>query len=115
LLLHLGDDPLFAITIPSKTQYYLAMGRPIVAAINGEAAQILRDSGAAILVPPTDAQALARAMAQMAEAPSERREEMGRAGAEYYRRHFSFSEGMARTIELLKRTYGIEIGGQANR
>ena len=25
------DDPLFEITIPSKTQFYLAMGRPIVA------------------------------------------------------------------------------------
>jgi glycosyltransferase involved in cell wall biosynthesis len=115
LLLHLGDDPLFAITIPSKTQYYLAMGRPIVAAVNGEAARILRDSGAAILVPPTDPQALADAMMRMADTPTEMRQQMGRAGADYYRRHFSFHEGIGRTIELLKRTYGMEIGGQVHR
>src|SRR5512139_1186682 len=33
LLLHLRDDPLFAITVPSKVQFYLAMGKPIIAGI----------------------------------------------------------------------------------
>jgi len=78
LLLHLGDDPLFSITIPSKTQFYLAMGRPIIAAVNGEAGHMLRSSGASIVVPPADARALATAIAEMADIPRERREAMGR-------------------------------------
>jgi glycosyltransferase involved in cell wall biosynthesis len=105
LLLHLGDDPLFDITIPSKTQYYLAMGRPIVAAVNGEAGKLLRQSGAAIVVPPADPAALARAIADMADTSVRRRAKMGRAGTEFYREHLSFSEGLRRTIGLLEGTY----------
>lgn len=105
LLMHLGPDPLFSITIPSKTQHYLALGRPIVAAVNGEAGQLLRQSGAAIVVPPADPAALARAIAQMADTSDERRAIMGVAGAEFYRRHFSFQHGIARTLALLEEAY----------
>jgi colanic acid biosynthesis glycosyl transferase WcaI len=105
LLLHLGDDPLFAITIPSKTQFYLAMGRPIVAAVNGEAADILRDSGAATVVPPRDPGALARAIRELADLPAEDRATLGRNGADYYRRNLTFSRSKDRTIALLEGTY----------
>jgi glycosyltransferase involved in cell wall biosynthesis len=101
LLMHLGQDPLFSITIPSKTQHYLALGRPIVAAVNGEAGQLLRQSGAAIVVPPGDPSALARAIVQMADSSTQRRSSMGEAGAEFYQRHFSFEHGMSRTLALL--------------
>jgi glycosyltransferase involved in cell wall biosynthesis len=106
LVLHLGNDPLFDITIPSKTQYYLAMGRPIVAAVNGEAGKLLRQSGAAIVVPPADAAALAKAIGEMADTSVRRRAVMGRAGTEFYRQHLSFSHAIGRTIALLEGTYG---------
>ena len=47
LLVHLQDDPLFRITIPSKTQAYLAMGRPILMAVAGDAANLIEQSGQA--------------------------------------------------------------------
>jgi glycosyltransferase involved in cell wall biosynthesis len=115
LLLHLGDDPLFAITIPSKTQTYLALGRPIVAAVNGEAAEILRESGAAIVVPPANPPALAEAIKEMADLPEARRIAMGRSGAEFYARHFSFSQGVARTLALLEGTYTSVTGGRCSK
>ncbi|HEX3422629.1 MAG TPA: glycosyltransferase family 4 protein [Sphingomicrobium sp.] len=115
LLLHLSDDPLFDITIPSKTQYYLAMGRPIVAAVNGEAGQLLRRSGAAIVVPPADPAALANAIVEMADTSREHRAAMGHAGTEFYRRHFSFSEAIGRTIALLEGTYQDVRGEPRNR
>ena len=105
LLLHLGDDPLFDITIPSKAQYYLAMGRPIVAAVNGEAGKMLRQSGAAIVVPPANPEALADAIIDMADMPPEQRAAMGLAGNDYYHRHLSFAQGIGRTIGLLEGTY----------
>ena len=101
LLMHLGQDPLFSITIPSKTQHYLALGRPIVAAVNGEAGQLLRQSGAAIVVPPADPPALARAIAQMADTSEKQRAAMGQAGAEFYTQYFSFKHGIGRTLALL--------------
>jgi colanic acid biosynthesis glycosyl transferase WcaI len=115
LLLHLGDDPLFDITIPSKTQFYLAMGKPVVAAVNGETGQLLRASGASIVVPPADPPALAGAIAKMADIPRERRERMGQSGADYYRRHLSFSAAMNRTLAVLDGTYETVRAGQGRR
>ena len=105
LLLHLADDPLFAITIPSKTQFYLAMGRPIVAGVAGEAAEILRESGAAIVAAPGNAEALATAIRSLADLPLERRDAMGRNGQDFYRERLSFDQGIAKTLELLRGTY----------
>lgn len=105
LLMHLADDPLFSITVPSKTQFYLSLGRPVVAGVAGEAADLLRRSGAAMVAPPSDAQALADAIAAMADTPRDRREAMGRQGLAFYREILSFARGMDRTLRLLDGTY----------
>jgi glycosyltransferase involved in cell wall biosynthesis len=115
LLLHLGNDPLFDITIPSKTQNYLAAGRPIVAAVNGETAEMLRQSGAAIIARPADPSALARAIVEMADSSVGERYRMGRSGAEFYRRHLSFSEGIRRTVALIDGTYESVAVGRRSR
>ena len=102
LLLHLADDPLFAITIPSKTQVYLAMGRPIVAGIAGEAAELLQQSGAALIAPPGNPQALAQAICALADMPLQQREAMGQAGARFYRENLSFERAMDQTLAVLQ-------------
>ena len=101
VLLHLRDEPLFRITVPSKTQAYLAYGRPVVAAVAGEAAELLQQSGAAIVVPPSDARALADAIAEMADLARERRESMGAAGRRFYLANLSFSSGMDATLAVI--------------
>jgi len=57
--LSLKDDPIFRITIPAKLQTYLACGKPIVAAISGEAANIITESNAGLCSPPCDEETLA--------------------------------------------------------
>jgi lipopolysaccharide/colanic/teichoic acid biosynthesis glycosyltransferase/glycosyltransferase involved in cell wall biosynthesis len=84
LLVHLKDDPLFAITIPSKTQAYLASGRPILMAVRGDAADLVVRAGAGILAQPGDSKSIAAAVRLLAEMPEEQRERMGRAGREFY-------------------------------
>lgn len=88
LLVTLRADPVFALTIPSKIQSYLAAGRPILGALNGEGARIVEESGAGIAVPAEDADALAAAVEQMVASPVEGRTAMGRNGKAYFRRHF---------------------------
>ena len=102
LLLHLAHDPLFAITIPSKTQSYLAMGRPIMAGVAGEAAEFLREFGAALTAPPEDAEALAQAICALADLPHDRPEAMARAGQNFHRRELSFDEGPRLTLTLIE-------------
>ena len=103
LLVHLADDPLFEITIPSKTQFYLAMGRPIVAGVSGEVARLLEQSGAALVVPPCNAEALARAICDMADMPIEQRKAMGLNGTRFYLERLSFHSAIARTLDVLRR------------
>lgn len=102
LLLHIANDPLFTITIPSKTQFYLASGRPIIAGIGGEAADLLSASGAAWVVPPEDAEALAGAIERMIGLSPAQRAAMATAGKAYYCAHLAFEQGINKTLALLK-------------
>jgi hypothetical protein len=85
-LVPLRDVPLFSSFIPSKMFEYLAAGKPVVGALAGEAAQILREAGAQV-VPPEDSEALADAIRQLAVDP-QRRLEMGRHGRCYVEKYF---------------------------
>ena len=44
-LVSLIDDPIIARTLPGKVQSYMAAGKPIVAAVGGETAHVLQESG----------------------------------------------------------------------
>lgn len=67
--------------LPSKIAPYLASGRPIVASIDPAtpAAELLRASGGALLVPPEQPAELAAALRRLADDPAAR-ERLGRAG-----------------------------------
>jgi colanic acid biosynthesis glycosyl transferase WcaI len=57
----LRDLPLFSGALPTKLFEVLAAGRPAIVAAHGEAAELVRESGAGLTVAPEDAQALADA------------------------------------------------------
>jgi colanic acid biosynthesis glycosyl transferase WcaI len=88
LLVTLRSDPVFALTIPSKIQSYLAAGRPILGALDGEGARIINESGAGMVVPAEDAAALTTAVTRMAATTIAERTTMGRRGREYFEAHF---------------------------
>jgi len=89
-LVTLRDVPLFATFIPSKMFEYLAAAKPVIGAVTGESAQILREAGA-VVVPPEDSEALARAISELAADPA-RRLAMGRQGRTYVERFFDRTE-----------------------
>lgn len=88
MLVTLKRDPIFSLTIPSKIQSYLASGRPIVAALDGEGGRVVVESGAGFASLPEDADALAENVLNMYLMPKEKREAMGRRGKEYCEEHF---------------------------
>lgn len=106
LVCTLTRQDLFAYVIPTKTQAYLAAGRPVLMSVSGDAAQLINASGAGISVPPEDPEALAGAIVRMAEMPREQREAMGRAARAYYDEHLSFARGMATTLEVIRDAIG---------
>ena len=64
-LVPLKRVPLFRTFIPSKMFEILACGRPIIASVEGEAAQILEESGAALVIPPEDSGLLAESISRL--------------------------------------------------
>lgn len=89
LLVTLADEEIFRFTIPSKIQAYLAAGRPILACLNGESARIVLDAKAGLVVPAEDAEALTSAILNLYKMPSKERDNMGKKGASYCKRHFN--------------------------
>lgn len=91
LLVTLKKMPVFALTIPSKLQSYLACGRPVVAALEGEGARVVKESGAGFVSQPEDPKGLAAAVLAMYDASAEQRAVMANNGRRYFEEHFERS------------------------
>ena len=101
LLVHLRDDPLFEITIPSKTQAYLRAGRPILMGVRGDAADLVEEAGAGIAFDPESAIALAEAVKRIRDLPPDARDRMGASGREYYEQQLALNVGVDRFSAVL--------------
>lgn len=88
LLVTLADKEIFAATVPNKIQAYMAVGRPIIASLNGEGARLVEDSGGGIAVPAEDANALVEAILELKCMSPQDRDRMGSKAKEYYRQNF---------------------------
>lgn len=66
LLVSLKAEPIFAMTIPGKLQSYLAAGRPVLAMLDGEGAELVARSGAGLVCGAGDAAGLAANVARLA-------------------------------------------------
>jgi len=80
LLVHLKRDPLWEITIPHKIFAYMASGKPILAAVAGDAADIVASTRSGVICNPGDPEALATAMRALACMPESERAAMGARG-----------------------------------
>jgi glycosyltransferase involved in cell wall biosynthesis len=103
LLVTLARSDIFRMTVPSKVQAYLAAGKPILAALDGEGARVVSEAGAGVAVEPEDAQALADAVQRMSQLSEQELVEMGRRGRAYYHSHFAPDLLAGRLIEHLER------------
>ncbi len=101
VLVPLRAVPLFRSFIPSKMFEILACGRPILASLEGEAADILRASGAALVVPPEDVEALAQALTRLAGDPA-LREELASRGRPCVAGQFDRRKLASRYLEILE-------------
>ncbi|MDH3515179.1 MAG: glycosyltransferase family 4 protein, partial [Gammaproteobacteria bacterium] len=88
MLVTLKRDPIFALTVPTKVQAYMACAKPIVAALDGEGARVIREAGAGLAAPADDAGALARAVLDMYKMTHAERAAMGEQAQRYFQTHF---------------------------
>lgn len=114
LLVHLKDDPLFTITIPSKTQAYLAVGKPILMGVRGDAADLVTQAQAGITVAPENDKAIAEAVLRLAALPAAEREQMAMNAANFYRQNLSLKSGSQKFADLFQRLLGRIPDNQGN-
>ena len=101
LLVTLSKREVFSLTVPSKIQAYLAAGRPIVAALDGEGARIVEEAGAGLCCPSEDASGLACSIEKLFNMSAEKRDEMGRAGLRYFIQNFEINNQAKRLVEII--------------
>jgi colanic acid biosynthesis glycosyl transferase WcaI len=89
LLVSLKDEPIFSMTIPGKLQSYLATGIPIVAMLNGEGAEVVKNSNSGVTCAAGDYAGLAAAVLSLSKMSQQDREIMGTNGKDVSRKEFN--------------------------
>lgn len=102
LLVHLNDDELFRITIPSRTQANLATGKPIVMGVKGDAADLIDMAGAGLICEPNNPVLLADAIKKLVEKTPQEREMMGHNAKHFYNENLSLRKGVSRFISIFE-------------
>lgn len=87
MLVTLKRDPILSLTLPGKVQSYMAAGKPVLGAIDGETARVIREADCGECVPAEDAQALAEAIRRFLACRNKR--VMGENARRYYEANFT--------------------------
>lgn len=102
MLLTLKADEIMKYTLPWKTQSYMAAGRPIVAAIDGEAMRVVEEACCGFTGPAENARVLAENIKKAYAMPSQDLEQMGRNGLAYFEKNFEMLSQVRRLLDILQ-------------
>lgn len=112
LLVSLKDKPIFAMTIPGKLQSYFAAGIPVLAMLDGEGAEVVRNANAGLTCAAGDHQGLANAVLKLSGMSTEQRRAQGLNGLALSETDFGRNtlidrlEGWLKTLALRSATHG---------
>ncbi len=88
LLVSLKKDFIFALTIPSKIQSYLACGKPIIGSLDGEGSRIIIESKAGYTSGAEDEIGLANSVQKLVELNETDRKQLGINARNYFEKEF---------------------------
>ncbi len=103
LLVHLKKDPLFSITIPSKTQAYMAAGKAIIMAVDGDAADLVREGKCGYVAESENPRSIADAVKELMHLSMGQREELANRSKVFYMERLSLRSGVAAFGEIFKK------------
>jgi lipopolysaccharide/colanic/teichoic acid biosynthesis glycosyltransferase len=101
LLVHLKPDAMSRMSIPSKTFSYMAVGKPILMAVEGEAAELVRTHECGVVAAPSNSSALADAVRRLLAATEKERQTLGANARRAYENHFSPEVQVAKVVASL--------------
>lgn len=102
LLVTLKSDSILSLTLPGKVQSYMAVGKPIIGAIDGETAEIIKDANCGYV---GNAENVDEFVANIHKFMMDtNRAQLGANGRNYYERYFKKSLFMDKLEEILNGT-----------
>lgn len=102
MLVTLNDDPLFKLYAPAKISSYMASGRPIIAVLNGEGGEVIKDAKCGWHLPAGDAEGFARLAVELSLADKAVLQEKGANGRTYYDEHFTKDKCLRKLDEIME-------------
>jgi glycosyltransferase involved in cell wall biosynthesis len=102
LVVSLKDEEIFSYTVPSKVQSYLAVGKPIIAALNGEGARVVTEAKAGLTCVAEDSAALAGCVKALYAMSESERTQLGVFGKNYFLKHFEMKTQARGLVEILE-------------
>ena len=103
LLVHLRKDPLFRITIPSKTQAYMTAGKPLLMAVDGDAGDLVARSGGGTATESENPETLSIAAESLAALSAEELRRMGDGAKRFYQDYLALAVGAASFGAIFRR------------
>ena len=100
LLVHLKKDPLFKITIPSKTQAYMAVGKPILMGVDGDAANLVKQAQCGTVAQSEDATSIADAALTLYKMSFDERKTLSNNSQKFYKDELSLTSGVKKFARL---------------
>ncbi|BDU70450.1 glycosyltransferase WbuB [Geothrix oryzae] len=108
LLVTLKQDPTFARTVPGKVPSYMSCGKPILGALDGEGADLIKEAQAGLVVSSGDAKGLANSALRLRQMSAAERARVGQSGKHYCEAHFDrehlFNQLVAAMDQLMEPT-----------
>jgi glycosyltransferase involved in cell wall biosynthesis len=101
LIVHLKQDPLFDITIPSKIQSYMYAARPIILGLAGDAADLIVNAQCGFTFRPGDADDFLAAVYKLTSLSQAERNILGVNGRRFYDHELAFDVGFEKLRQVL--------------
>lgn len=101
MLVTLTDDPLFKLYAPAKISSYMAAAKPIVAVLNGEGAEVIKDADCGWSLPAGDAEGFAKLAVELSQMDKTMLEEKGQNALKYYNAHFVKEDCLKRLDDIM--------------
>lgn len=106
MLVHLRTEFPSEVTIPSKTQEALALGKPLLMAVKGEASEIVERAQAGRIAEPLNPESIADAIRSLRAMSPDELAAMGARGKRFYQENMSFDLVVDQIEGFLERALG---------
>jgi glycosyltransferase involved in cell wall biosynthesis len=101
LIISLIDEPIFSVTVPAKTQTYIASKKPILAIINGDTASIIQDNNLGLCADPSKIDAIATMFQRCMDMGQEERQSFSKENDRLLATIFNKDKTIDRLLEIV--------------